>query len=133
MSDRLDIVNQRVEQSEMKLTDMAKMLGIGRTTLYNWLSNPEIDRDKIARIGYVIQHDFTLDFPDMKGFSFYHNEKLVIVGDQATAYTNPGADGVADRDKESIADLKNEMKQLHRKFDILLDTVNRILKAQELK
>lgn len=86
MADRLEIVNQRIDESEMKMISIASLIGIARTTLYNWLANANITKEQVAQIGYAINHDFSADFPDMKGYRFNVGDQQLTVGEPEVAY-----------------------------------------------
>ncbi|MFA6086790.1 helix-turn-helix domain-containing protein [Mucilaginibacter sp.] len=47
------------------LSDLAKELNINRRTIYNWFQTSNLRSDVIYRIGYVIRHDFSKEFPEL--------------------------------------------------------------------
>ena len=60
------VVERVIRQSGLSLTDVARRLGISRNTLYNKFGNPNLSFDFIKRVGQIVNHDFTVDFPEMK-------------------------------------------------------------------
>jgi len=128
MIDRLAIINQRVKESEKDIAEVARILKLDRKTIYNWLADPELSKEKIALLGYATGYNFSKDFADLKGYYFNFEDKQYIVGEPLPVYGNTS--------KEDIAELKNEVNYLRQKLqtvdtkmDILQDTLNRVIKG----
>lgn len=127
MKDRLDIINQRVEESGVSKADIATLLNVNRGTIYNWLVNPSINRDQIVLLGYAIQYDFSKDFSDLKGFRFFIDNKPHTVGEPGEPYQNHSAEK-PDRTEKRLSAMEKEMKQMNNKLQILTDTLSRAIK-----
>ena len=83
MIDRHAIINQRVKESEKDIAEIARILKLERRTIYNWLNDPALPKDKIALLGYAIGYDFSKDFDDLKGYHFNFDNN-----DNMTTYEN---------------------------------------------
>lgn len=142
MTDRLALINQRVTESEKDIAEIARILGYERQTIYNWLANPKLSKQKIAWLGHAIGYDFSKDFDDLKGYHFNFEGRQYIVGEPLPVYGNTS--------KEDFAELKNEVsiltqmvitltkeatnntewqKAMDIKMAILQDTLNRLIKG----
>lgn len=77
---RGSIVEVAVRRSGISLTKVAERLHINRSTLYNYFNNSELDFEIIAKIGTVVDNDFSKDFPEV------NNYKLSIVLDEGVEY-----------------------------------------------
>jgi hypothetical protein len=57
------IVEYIVRKNGYSISDLAKALEVNRRSMYNWFNQKELKWDVIYRIGYVIRHDFSKEFP----------------------------------------------------------------------
>lgn len=57
------IVEKVVRREGHSLTDLAKMMGVNRRSLYNWFLQQRLKPEIILRIGTAIKHDFSAEFP----------------------------------------------------------------------
>lgn len=57
------IVEYIVRKNGYSISDLAKALNVNRRSMYNWFNQKELKWDVIYRIGYVIRHDFSKEFP----------------------------------------------------------------------
>jgi AcrR family transcriptional regulator len=48
----------------MGISEIARKLNVSRRTLYNWFETKKLSLDVICQIGFVIDHDFSKEFPD---------------------------------------------------------------------
>ncbi len=128
MTDRLAIINQRVTESEKEIVEIARILNLKRKTIYNWLNNPTLSKDKIALLGYAIGYDFSIDFADLKGYHFNFEKRQYRVGEPLPVYGSIAKEDFIALKKE-VNDLKQELKAMHNKMDILQETVNRLIKG----
>lgn len=60
-----EIVEQVIRRSYVNLSDLARKLRVSRRTLYNWFSQDDLDIEVVSRIGDIIHHDFSKDFPEL--------------------------------------------------------------------
>lgn len=59
------IVEYIVRKNGFSLSELAKALNINRRSLYNWFQAKELKRGAIHRIGCVVRHDFSKEFPEL--------------------------------------------------------------------
>ena len=62
---RGQIVEYLVRKKGINISVLADNLRVNRRTLYNWFANPLLKPDVIFRIGIVITHNFSAEFPDL--------------------------------------------------------------------
>lgn len=60
-----EIVEKVVRREGHSLTDIAKMMGVNRRSIYNWFLQQRLKPDTILRIGRAIKHDFSIEFPNL--------------------------------------------------------------------
>jgi AcrR family transcriptional regulator len=59
------IVEYIVRKNGFSLSELAKALNINRRSLYNWFQAKELKKGVIHRIGCVLRHDFSKEFPEL--------------------------------------------------------------------
>lgn len=64
------ILERVVRRDCMGISEIARKLNISRRTLYNWFETKKITIDIIRKVGYVIGHDFSAEFP----YEFSHEK-----------------------------------------------------------
>jgi hypothetical protein len=57
------IVEYLVRKNGYNISSLAKALDVNRRSMYNWFNQKELKWDVIRRIGLVIRHDFSKEFP----------------------------------------------------------------------
>lgn len=57
------IVEYIVRKNGYNISDLAKALNVNRRSMYNWFNQKELKWDVIYKIGYIIRHDFSKEFP----------------------------------------------------------------------
>jgi hypothetical protein len=60
-----EIVEKVVRREGHSLTDIAKLMGVNRRSIYNWFLQQRLKPDTILRIGRAIKHDFSIEFPGL--------------------------------------------------------------------
>jgi len=58
------VVERIVRRNRMGISEIARKLHISRRTLYNWFETNSLNIDTILKLGSVIGHDFSLEFPN---------------------------------------------------------------------
>lgn len=58
------IVERIVRRSNMSLSELSKHMGVNRRSVYNWFNLPRIKPEILYRLGHVIEHDFSHEFPE---------------------------------------------------------------------
>ena len=66
MKHRGEILKQKVEDSGKSVAEIAKKLGIHRSTLYRVFEEPFASFDYIVRVGKIINYDFAKDFVELE-------------------------------------------------------------------
>jgi plasmid maintenance system antidote protein VapI len=56
-----EIVEQAVRKSGIKLSEVAKRIGVSRRHLYNLFENRDMSNELVYKIGKAIHYDFTSD------------------------------------------------------------------------
>jgi len=59
------VIEKLIRRDGHSLTDVAAKLGVNRRSLYNWFTQKELKQEIIYKIGHVIKHDFSIEFPDI--------------------------------------------------------------------
>jgi hypothetical protein len=54
-----------VRKKRCNLIALGKALNVNRRTLYDWFRQPLLQSEIIFRIGIIINHDFSVEFPDL--------------------------------------------------------------------
>jgi hypothetical protein len=72
MKHRGEILEKIVRQSHIPISEIARKIGYNRKSIYDFFHNPELPLDTILKIGKVIRHDFSYDFPEL--FPFVRNQ-----------------------------------------------------------
>lgn len=72
------IVERVVRRNKVSISELARRMQVNRRSVYNWFDQKALKIDIICKIGHVLNHDFSIDFPEAfgeRGFSAM--EKLV--------------------------------------------------------
>jgi hypothetical protein len=59
------IVEYIVRKVGFNISELAKSTDVNRRTLYNWFKQKNLKSSLIFRIGCVIKHDFSKEFPEL--------------------------------------------------------------------
>ena len=59
------IVEYIVRKNGYSITDLAAGLDVNRRTIYNYFQNKNVKYDVIYKIGLIVRHDFSKDFPEL--------------------------------------------------------------------
>ncbi|TSD67073.1 hypothetical protein FFF34_006665 [Inquilinus sp. KBS0705] len=54
-----------VRKNGYSITDLANGLGVNRRTIYNYFQSTYLKYDVIHKIGLLVRHDFSKEFPDI--------------------------------------------------------------------
>ncbi|MDB4999582.1 MAG: hypothetical protein JWR76_659 [Mucilaginibacter sp.] len=59
------IVEKVVKMGKLSISEVSRKLNVSRRTLYNWFKTKDLSFDTIEKIGVVINHDFSEEFPEV--------------------------------------------------------------------
>ncbi|WP_454802282.1 hypothetical protein [Mucilaginibacter phyllosphaerae] len=62
---RGQIVEYLVRKKGINISELPDKLRVNRRTLYNWFAHPLLKPEVIIRIGIVIKHNFSIEFPEL--------------------------------------------------------------------
>lgn len=62
---RGQIIEKLIRRDGHSITEIALKLNINRRSLYNWFTQKDLKQEIIYKIGHVIQHDFSVEFPEL--------------------------------------------------------------------
>ncbi len=102
------VIQDAVKKSGYKIIEITKKLGISRNTLYYKFSNAKVDYDFIIRLGHVINHDFSISFPEI---NFNRNPKATKTIEAKKVYEQ----------KLKLSNLEKKYDNLRKKVDHLID------------
>ena len=85
------VLERVVRRDRMGISELARRLNVSRRTIYNWFEMEKLSIDVISKIGFVIGHDFSNEFPDefAKTNSYYTDDESFK--DMANAPEQPNA------------------------------------------
>jgi len=66
------IVERVVRRNKVSISELARRMQVNRRSVYNWFDQKALKIDIICKIGHVLNHDFSIDFPEAfgeRGFS----------------------------------------------------------------
>ncbi|MBL4677992.1 MAG: helix-turn-helix transcriptional regulator [Mucilaginibacter sp.] len=58
-------VKSIIRRSRYSVSELAAALKVTRRTVYNWLNDQNLKRDTIYKIGQLLRHDFSIEFPNL--------------------------------------------------------------------
>ncbi|ASU34761.1 helix-turn-helix domain-containing protein [Mucilaginibacter xinganensis] len=59
-----EILERVVRRDRMSISELSRNLDVSRRTIYNWFEMERLSVEIIKRIGFVIGHDFSKEFPE---------------------------------------------------------------------
>jgi hypothetical protein len=70
------VVERVVRRNKVSISELARRLQVNRRSVYNWFDQKTLKIDIICKIGHVLNHDFSVDFPEAfgeRGFAAMEN------------------------------------------------------------
>ena len=123
---RGEIIKDAIKASGVAIGAVADKLGVSRKTLYNKFKESSIPYSFILRLGEVIHHDFSEEFPhlgknvkkEVKPLQAPQNNNLLLPFDgEPQEISKPG----------SMKECEAELLSLQRKYIALLEKFNELL------
>lgn len=59
------IIEKVVRRNGHSISDVARLTNVNRRSVYNWFNQQQLKPEIIYRIGCVIHHDFSIEFPNL--------------------------------------------------------------------
>jgi predicted DNA-binding transcriptional regulator YafY len=76
------IVEYIVRKNGFSITQLAEELFVNRRSIYNWFNQETLRSDIVYRIGCVIRHDFSKEFPEL-----FNSDEFEIIHQIRKPYT----------------------------------------------
>ena len=54
-----------VRRDNISISELSRRLSVSRRSIYNWFSQENLSFEIICKIGEVLGHDFSVDFPEL--------------------------------------------------------------------
>lgn len=67
------IIERIVRRANISLSELSKMMGVNRRSMYNWFVLPNVKPEIIFRLGKALEYDFSKEFPE-----FFSSEDFSI-------------------------------------------------------
>ncbi|MCD8739741.1 helix-turn-helix domain-containing protein [Mucilaginibacter roseus] len=116
------IVERVIRREGYSISEIARLSNVNRRSVYNWFNQQFLKADIIYKIGMIINHDFSVEFPHLfKSDDFKRNTQPV---NHTQQNFTPGEQGANSQNGESY--WKDKYIALLEKYnDILIKTVER--------
>ncbi len=59
------IVEMLVRKKGYSISELARLTHVNRRSVYNWFNQKYLKTEIIYRIGFILKHDFSVEFPDL--------------------------------------------------------------------
>ncbi|TSD67741.1 helix-turn-helix transcriptional regulator [Inquilinus sp. KBS0705] len=63
-----------IKKRGLNIKDLAAEIEVNRRSMYNWFNQQELSPAIIIKIGRVIKHDFSKEFPELFSGTEFHKE-----------------------------------------------------------
>ncbi|WP_134089237.1 helix-turn-helix domain containing protein [Olivibacter sp. XZL3] len=60
-----EIIERTIRRNGYSISELARMMEVNRRSIYNWFSQAKLKADIIFKIGCVLKHDFSNEFPEL--------------------------------------------------------------------
>jgi len=120
---RGQLVEYIVRKKYCSISELAIALDINRKSIYNWFQTKHLDSYIIYRIGKAIEHDFSVEFPEL-----FHSEEFKDI--QASKTISKSV--TTDKSNAEASQWKDKYLNLLEMYNgVLLTDLNRISNSQE--
>lgn len=58
------VLEKVIRRSPVGISELGRRLGVSRRTVYNWFESRRVNIEIVRKIGFIIGHDFSVDFPE---------------------------------------------------------------------
>jgi hypothetical protein len=104
-------IEQVIRRSGHSFSRVARLTKVSRRSVYNWLNQPQVNPQIIQKIGRVINHDFSIEFPELFSSEDFNT---------APSHPNPGATSTPPSLEEEVAKWKNKYIDILERYNELL-------------
>jgi lambda repressor-like predicted transcriptional regulator len=59
------IVEYTIRKKGYSIADLARLANVNRRSVYNWFNQKHLKIEIIYRVGVVLKHDFSVEFPEL--------------------------------------------------------------------
>lgn len=89
------LVEKVIRRNGYSISELARLTKVNRRSVYNWFGQKDLKPDIIYRIGSVLNHDFSVEFPNLfvqndfkvlPNTSRYLKESQIQEGDNNASY-----------------------------------------------
>jgi len=60
-----EIIEKVIRRNGYNISEVAKLMNVNRRSIYNWFAQPKLKAEVIFKIGCVLRHDFSKEFPEL--------------------------------------------------------------------
>lgn len=60
-----EIVELVIRRDNISISELSRRLNVSRRSVYNWFTQENLSLNIISKIGEVLDHDFSTDFPEL--------------------------------------------------------------------
>jgi len=60
-----EIIEKVIRRNGYNISEVAKLMDVNRRSIYNWFAQPKLKAETIFKIGCVLRHDFSKEFPEL--------------------------------------------------------------------
>jgi len=85
------IVERVVRRNKVSISELARRLQVNRRSVYNWFDQKTLKIDIICKIGHVLNHDFSVDFPEAFGERGFGAMENLIESVNSTEHKHPNS------------------------------------------
>ena len=71
-----EILERVIRRNHISISELSRKLNVSRRSIYNWFTQERLSRDVIYKIGTVLNHDFSAEFPDLFNSSTLVNAQI---------------------------------------------------------
>jgi transcriptional regulator with XRE-family HTH domain len=104
------IVERTIRRKGYSISELARLTKVNRRSVYNWFNQKQLKPEIIFRIGTVVNHDFSTEFPGLFPDEELNRQNKFVV------YNNPAQTAGTDLNftywKDKYIDLLEKYNQL---------------------
>ncbi|MEJ2883484.1 helix-turn-helix domain-containing protein [Pedobacter sp. GR22-6] len=59
------VLEGAIRKKGQNISELARLLEVNRRTVYHWFKQEELSQQTVEKLGAVLKHDFSKEFPDL--------------------------------------------------------------------